>query len=65
VCKRFYRPVNRLSRALQALLNLRHISRDLHTDLVDFLIRDYRAADFNRLWAIDQRCFPLGISYTR
>lgn len=65
MCKRFYRPVNRLSRALQALLNLRLISRDLHTELVDFLIRDYRAADFNRLWAIDQMCFPPGISYTR
>jgi ribosomal-protein-alanine N-acetyltransferase len=32
---------------------------------VDFLIRDYRAADFDRLWAIDQICFPPGIAYTQ
>jgi len=30
-----------------------------------FSIRDYRAADFHRLWEIDQRCFPSGISYTQ
>jgi ribosomal protein S18 acetylase RimI-like enzyme len=30
-----------------------------------FSIRDYRAADFDRLWEIDQRCFPPGISYTQ
>jgi ribosomal-protein-alanine N-acetyltransferase len=28
-------------------------------------IRDYCAADFDRLWAIDQRCFPPGIAYTQ
>jgi ribosomal-protein-alanine N-acetyltransferase len=32
---------------------------------LDFSIRDYRAADFARLWEIDQRCFPPGISYTQ
>jgi len=32
---------------------------------VEFLIRDYRAADFDRLWAIDQLCFPPGIAYTQ
>jgi [ribosomal protein S18]-alanine N-acetyltransferase len=32
---------------------------------VDFLIRDYRAADFDRLWRIDQLCFPPGIAYTQ
>jgi ribosomal-protein-alanine N-acetyltransferase len=32
---------------------------------VDFLIRDYRAADFDRLWRIDQQCFPPGIAYTQ
>jgi ribosomal-protein-alanine N-acetyltransferase len=30
-----------------------------------FGIRDYRSADFDRLWEIDQRCFPPGISYTQ
>jgi ribosomal protein S18 acetylase RimI-like enzyme len=30
-----------------------------------FRIRDYRAGDFDRLWQIDQLCFPLGIAYTQ
>ena len=43
-----------------------HASRSgLHTEVVDFLIRDYRAADFDRLWRIDQQCFPPGIAYTQ
>jgi [ribosomal protein S18]-alanine N-acetyltransferase len=33
--------------------------------LLEFSIRDYCAADFSRLWEIDQRCFPPGISYTQ
>jgi [ribosomal protein S18]-alanine N-acetyltransferase len=37
----------------------------LHTETVDFVIRDYRAADFDRLWRIDQLCFPPGIAYTQ
>ncbi len=32
---------------------------------VEFNLRDYRAADFDRLWQIDQLCFPDGISYTQ
>ena len=32
---------------------------------VQFHLRDYRAADFERLWQIDQLCFPQGISYTQ
>lgn len=32
---------------------------------VTFSIRDYRAADFDRLWEIDQLCFPPGIAYTQ
>ena len=28
-------------------------------------IRQYRPADFDALWRIDQACFPPGISYTR
>jgi ribosomal-protein-alanine N-acetyltransferase len=30
-----------------------------------FRIRDYRPADFDRLWRIDQLCFPAGIAYTQ
>lgn len=30
-----------------------------------FRIREFRKPDFERLWAIDQECFPPGISYTR
>ena len=32
---------------------------------VPFLVRDHRAADFDRLWQIDQLCFPDGIAYTQ
>jgi ribosomal-protein-alanine N-acetyltransferase len=32
---------------------------------VEFTLRDYRAADFDILWSIDQRCFPPGIAYSR
>jgi ribosomal protein S18 acetylase RimI-like enzyme len=32
---------------------------------VAFTIREYRAADFDRLWQIDQLCFPPGIAYTQ
>jgi ribosomal-protein-alanine N-acetyltransferase len=30
-----------------------------------FRIRDYCAGDFDRLWQIDQLCFPPGIAYTQ
>ena len=30
-----------------------------------FTIRDFQPADFDRLWRIDQECFPPGISYSR
>ena len=30
-----------------------------------FCIRGYRPADFEVLWRIDQRCFPVGISYSK
>jgi len=32
---------------------------------MDFLLRPYRATDFERLWQIDQMCFPPGIAYTQ
>jgi ribosomal-protein-alanine N-acetyltransferase len=28
-------------------------------------LRDFRNSDFERLWKLDQDCFPRGISYTR
>jgi [ribosomal protein S18]-alanine N-acetyltransferase len=31
----------------------------------DFRIREFRRADFLRLWEIDQKCFPPGISYSQ
>jgi [ribosomal protein S18]-alanine N-acetyltransferase len=43
---------------------LRHILSD-YNDQVEFTLRDYRAADFEILWSIDQRCFPPGIAYSR
>jgi ribosomal-protein-alanine N-acetyltransferase len=30
-----------------------------------FTIREYRKNDFSRLWEIDQKCFPAGISYSQ
>jgi ribosomal-protein-alanine N-acetyltransferase len=30
-----------------------------------FAIREYRANDFDRLWQIDQLCFPPGIAYSQ
>lgn len=36
-----------------------------HSADVTFSIRNYRAADFDRLWQIDQLCFPPGIAYTQ
>ena len=32
---------------------------------VQFLIREYRPADFSRLWEIDQLCFSSSIAYTQ
>lgn len=32
---------------------------------VKFTIRNYQTADFNRLWQIDQLCFPEGVAYTQ
>jgi ribosomal-protein-alanine N-acetyltransferase len=28
-------------------------------------LRDYRAADFEAIWALDQACFPPGVAYSR
>ncbi len=37
----------------------------MHSTDIAFTIRGYRAADFDRLWDIDQLCFPPGIAYTQ
>jgi len=37
----------------------------LQRALVQTIIRDYRPADFEILWKIDQACFARGISYAR
>ena len=36
-----------------------------HPADIAFTIRAYRAADFDRLWQIDQECFPAGIAYSQ
>jgi ribosomal-protein-alanine N-acetyltransferase len=33
--------------------------------ILDFKIREFRRSDFLRLWEIDQKCFPPGISYSQ
>ena len=42
-----------------------HLGSTSQTAGIEFTIRDYRAADFDRLWQIDQLCFPSGIAYTQ
>jgi [ribosomal protein S18]-alanine N-acetyltransferase len=37
----------------------------VHLTIQDFQIRDFKPADFDALWSIDQDCFPPGISYSR
>lgn len=32
---------------------------------VPYIIRDFKAEDFDALWRIDQECFPPGIAYSR
>ncbi len=46
-------------------MHLRVKRAGLHTEIVKFVIRDYRAVDFDRMWRIDQLCFPPGIAYTQ
>ncbi len=38
---------------------------DNYNQLVRFAIREFRADDFDRLYYIDQQCFPPGIAYSR
>jgi [ribosomal protein S18]-alanine N-acetyltransferase len=39
--------------------------RPLYNVEVRFQLRDYRREDFERLWQIDQACFPAEIAYSR
>lgn len=32
---------------------------------VQLKLREYRKEDFDRLWVIDQQCFPAGIAYSK
>lgn len=36
-----------------------------YNDAVAFVIRDFKSADFETLWQIDQQCFAPGISYSK
>jgi [ribosomal protein S18]-alanine N-acetyltransferase len=38
---------------------------DGYNGAVPFVIREYKPEDFERLWRIDQECFPPEIAYTR
>ena len=42
-----------------------HLASTPHIRDTAFTIRDYRAADFDCLWGIDQQCFAPGIAYTQ
>ncbi len=44
----------------QPLLPVRGYNRP-----VEITFRDYRPDDLNRLWELDQQCFPPGIAYSR
>jgi|ERR1039458_6640236 ribosomal-protein-alanine N-acetyltransferase len=44
---------------------LREPARKRPTVDQQFVLREYRAADFHRLWEIDQLCFEPGIAYTQ
>ena len=37
----------------------------LYNARVQFNLRDYRREDFDRLWQIDQACFPAEVAYSR
>jgi len=37
----------------------------LYNGRVPFSVRDFKSADFDTLWRIDQSCFPSGIAYSR
>jgi len=55
---------HRIAASLVAL-HLPQANSPRHTSPVDFVLRLYRSADFDRLWQIDQACFLPGIAYTQ
>lgn len=48
-----------------AAFQSRHYNDGVPSNARDFQIRDYRPADFDALWCIDQTCFAPGISYSK
>lgn len=36
-----------------------------YNQAVEFVLRDFRTAEFESVWRIDQKCFPPGVSYSR
>lgn len=36
-----------------------------YNQAVEFALRDFRPAEFESVWRIDQKCFPPGVSYSR
>ncbi len=57
--------IEKIENAAMRRRGLRRLPMKAQTADVRFTIRDYRAADFDRLWQIDQLCFPEGIAYTQ
>jgi [ribosomal protein S18]-alanine N-acetyltransferase len=45
--------------------SIRSVGATLWRMAAEFRIRDFRRADFFRLWEIDQRCFAPGVSYSQ
>lgn len=51
---------------VEASLNCTHDLRaGRYNGAVAFIIRDFKTADFETLWRIDQQCFAPGISYSK
>ncbi len=52
-------------RSRKSLIRLRKGGSSGYNGRVEFTLRDFRTADFEKLWEIDQKCFPPGIAYSR
>jgi ribosomal-protein-alanine N-acetyltransferase len=60
-----YSSQNELARFRAAAFQSPHYNGGVPSNARDFQIRNYRPADFDALWRIDQTCFPPGISYSK
>ena len=56
---------SRLAWFQAAAIQSPHYNDGVPSNARDFQIRNYRLADFDALWRIDQTCFPPGISYSK